>query len=78
MTAKEHRELTDLCSAAALLHQRLHRAGLHRTAQKMHEVVRSVGWEAAEKLGGDKGAETRDQAAQERALARVGRRGARP
>jgi hypothetical protein len=73
MSAKERADLNALCSEAALLHERLHRAGLHRTAQKMHAVVQSVGWEVAEKLGGDKGAESRDSQAKDRALAHVGR-----
>ena len=39
---------TELASACALLLNELMSAGLYQTAQKMHDVVRSVGYEIAE------------------------------
>jgi hypothetical protein len=35
---------------AVKLHERLHRAGMHVTAHKMHAVVQSLGYELAEQL----------------------------
>ena len=42
--SKEQQELINDC---VTLFERLHRGGLHATAQKMHEVVREVGYEVA-------------------------------
>lgn len=39
-----------LAQEAPLFHERLHRAGLHKTAQKMHAVVQEIGYEVADKL----------------------------
>ena len=39
-----------LAQEAPLFHERLHRAGLHKTAQHMHRVVQEIGYEVADKL----------------------------
>lgn len=44
----EFRALLSLAEDAVSLHERLHRAGLHRSAQLMHRVVQEIGFEVAE------------------------------
>jgi len=46
--SEEHQKLIIDCT---LLFDRLHRNGLHVTAQKMHDVVRQIGFEVAEIIG---------------------------
>lgn len=38
----------EMCVDFPLIEQRLMRAGLYKTARKMNEVVRAIGWECAE------------------------------
>lgn len=54
MKASEVRKLREegqaLIARATALHEDAHRLGFHRTGHAMHEVVRAVGWELADKL----------------------------
>lgn len=40
----------ELCSEAALFHDKLVRNGMYRTGHAMHNVVREIGYELAEQL----------------------------
>lgn len=49
LTEKQTEEARRLCTELPLIHDRLVRAGMLRTADKMHEAVREIGYELAEK-----------------------------
>lgn len=45
---KSERHRSELIQACIDLHYELFASGLYRTAQKMHEVVREIGYEVAD------------------------------
>jgi hypothetical protein len=73
MTPKETAEVHKLCRDAAILKERFHRAGLHKTAHAMEAAVQAVGWEAAALFGDDPCNGERYQRSRGRAERRVRR-----
>lgn len=43
-------EMIKLCQEMPLMHERLHRAGLHKTAQKFKAALDEIGFEVEDKI----------------------------